>query len=86
MPTIITENGGISVPKTREKNGKETKNLIIVKVSGWVKYRKNGEFHHIPPNQIVSIEETEPNERERVNGGEKYPDSLVTYQSPHGRV
>jgi hypothetical protein len=86
MPTIITENGRISVPKTREKNGREQKNLITVKVSGWVKYRKNGEFHHIPPNRIVSIEETDPEQKEGVHGDETYPDSNVCYQNPHGRV
>jgi len=53
MPTIITEKGRISVPKTREVNGTEKRNHITVKTSGWVKYRKDGEFHHIPPNQII---------------------------------
>jgi len=86
MPTIVTEKGRISVPKTREVNGTEKQNMIMVKASGWVKYRKDGEFHHIPPNQIIKIEETDPDKRSGVHGGQKHPNSLVSYQSPNAGI
>ncbi|WLW38190.1 hypothetical protein [Halorubrum spindle-shaped virus-BLv25] len=83
MPTIVTRNGRVEVPKKlpREGDRPDMSNQILVKVSGWVKYRNNGEIHHIPPGEVLRIEESDPSESD---GG--YPDSLVTYQSPHGRV
>jgi hypothetical protein len=88
MPVIITQEGRISVPKTRERPGERDqtlKNNIIVKTNGWVKYRKNGEIHHLPPNQVKEIQERDLDVTTSTAGNEEY-DSHVTHSSPHGRV
>ena len=70
---IITDTGTVSVDRA------------IVKASGWVKYRRNGEIHHYPPDRIKSIHEREPEIKNKSEYGTTY-DSDVVYQSPHGRV
>lgn len=87
MPVIITKDGRINVPKNREKpDGRTQVNYVSVKASGWVKYRKNGEFHHLPPNQVIEIQEKDPRKEKGVHGDTKYEKSNVSYQSPHGQV
>lgn len=76
MTTIITTDGRRDIPNDEN---------VIVKVSGWVKYKKNGEVRHIPPNQIKEIQERDPDMKQGV-GDSEHIDSSVIYQSPHGRV
>ena len=85
MTTIVTHDGRIGVPQTRESNGNTQKNIVSVKASGWVKYRKDGEITHLPPSQVIRIEEPDPMEKRGV-GGDTHKKSNVSYQSPHGRV
>jgi len=60
---------------------------VIVKTSGWVKYHKKGEIHHIPPQRVKAIHERDPPEKTDIYGNPNgHPDSNVVYQSPHGRV
>ncbi len=77
MATIVTENARIQVPDSQN---------IIVKVSGWVKYKKGGEIHHIAPRMVRRIEENDPPTKEGIHGEKEHLDSNVIYQNPHGRV
>lgn len=77
MTTIITHAGRRNVPKDEN---------VIVKTSGWVKYRKNGEVRHIPPNQIKEIQERDPDMKQTAHSDREHIDSSVIYQNPHGRV
>lgn len=77
MTTIVTKNGRISVPNSEN---------VIVKVSGWVKFQKDGEIHHIPPGEVTRIEEREPEMKQSIHGDSEHPDSSVIYQNPHGRI
>lgn len=89
MPTIVTPDGRIDVPKEREPagDGEHTNiNMVSVKVSGWVKYRKNGEIHHIPPSQVLRIEENDPRKDTGLHGGSERIQSNVSYQNPHGSI
>jgi len=66
-------------------NGTTESEQVIVKTSGWIKYQKDGEIHHLPPHRVQSLHERDPTEKETM-GDEPYYSSDVVYQSPHGQV
>lgn len=65
MPLLVKQNGN-----------RKSADRIIVKVSGWVKLRKDGDTYHYPPTEVKRIAEPDT----------EAGDSEVVYQSPHGRV
>jgi len=76
MPVLVKKNGS-----------RKSADRIIVKVSGWVKLKKDGELDHYPPNEVKRIEEHDPDMKAGLDGEPtNHPDSNVIYQSPHGRV
>lgn len=68
---LITDTGTTEIDKQ-----------IVIKTSGWVKYRKNGEIHHLPPHRIKSIHERDPDTKPNRDR----PDSNIVYESPHGGI
>ena len=71
MSEIITTTGTVETDR------------IIVKASGWVKYQRNGEIHHLPPHRVKAIHERDPEPKRE---GSDILDSDVIHSSPHGRV
>jgi hypothetical protein len=64
------------MPIVKTQNGRHSGEKVIVKVSGWVKIRKNGDTYHFPPSKVSEIVEPDTD----------IGDSNVIYQNPHGRI